>query len=191
MGIYQVRFATEADAPCLVEIHNRNARGACDRFDRGFLLEPTSLDAVQGALGKGTRYLVAVNEGDRILGFVMIALSLLNPVLRDKITWTNPHIPAQTQRDNHRYIQILAVHPDVAGRGVARTLYESLPIQFPNTLFSAIVVWQPIQNQRSLQFHQRQGFIELGRLRAEQFLDLHNYEAIVIGKATPPATWDS
>jgi L-amino acid N-acyltransferase YncA len=191
MGIYQVRFATEADAPDLVEIHNRNARVACDTFDRGFLLEQTSLDRVQAALAQGTRYWVAVDEGDRILGFVMIAFSLLTPDLREKITWANPHFPAQTQQENHRYIQILAVHPNAAGQGVARTLYESLPTQFPNTLFSAIVVWQPIQNQRSLQFHQRQGFIELGRLRAEQFLDLHHYEAIVIGKAIPPATWST
>lgn len=64
--------------------------------------------------------------------------------------------------------------------GVARFLYASLFEQYPNKLFSAFVVVKPVSNDRSLRFHQKQGFHEAGRVQRDQFLNMQNYESIFL-----------
>ncbi|TVQ60088.1 MAG: GNAT family N-acetyltransferase [Spirulina sp. DLM2.Bin59] len=182
MQSYTVRWATSDDLPGIVAIHNQNARVACQGFEQGFLLEPTTIAHLEEALTQNTQFFVAVDGEEKLAGFVRIAQPQIDGGLLAQVDWVDPRFARLVQQKNHRYIQILAVDRDCMGRGVARLLYESIYPRFPGVFFSALIVWQPIQNQRSFRFHQAQGFKEIGRLRAEQFLDLKNYEAIVVGK---------
>jgi len=182
MQSYTVRLATADHLPGILAIHNQNARVACTSFDQGFLLEPTAIAHLEEALAQNTQFFIAVDREERLAGFVRIAQPRIYGGLLAKIDWVDPQFAQLVQQENHRYIQILAVDRGCMGQGVARLLYESIYPQFPGVFFSALIVWQPIQNQRSLRFHQSQGFKEIGRLRAERFLDLENYEAIVLGK---------
>lgn len=182
MPSYTVRCATAVDLPGILAIHNQNARVACEGFEQGFLLEPTTIADLEGAIAKNTQFFIAVDGEEKLAGFVRITQPRIYGGLLTYIDWVDPQFAQFVQQENHRYIQILAVDRGCMGQGVARLLYESIYPQFPGVFFSAFIVWQPIQNQRSLRFHLAQGFEEIGRLRTAQFLDLKNYEAIVVGK---------
>ncbi|MEA5418002.1 GNAT family N-acetyltransferase [Spirulina sp. CCNP1310] len=182
MQSYQVRFANADDLPGILAIHNQNARVACASFERGFLLKPTTTEDLEGAIAKDTQFFVAVDGAEKLAGFVRITQPRIYGGLLAHINWVDPQFAQLVQQENHRYIQILAVDRGCMGQGVARLLYESIYSQFPGVFLSAFIVWQPIQNHRSLRFHLAQGFKEIGRLRTAQFLDLKDYEAIVVGK---------
>lgn len=182
MQSYRVRFANSDDLPGILAIHNQNARVACASFERGFLLKPTTTEDLEGAIAKHTQFLVAVDGGEKVVGFVMVARPRIDGGLLGQVDWLDPQFSQLVQQDNHRYIQVVAVDRGCLGQGVGRLLYGAMFERFRGVFFSALVVWRPIENGRSLRFHQGQGFQEIGRLRAEQFLDLKDYEAIVLGK---------
>jgi hypothetical protein len=63
-------------------------------------------------------------------------------------------------------------------------MYEEIYKVFPNSFISLFIVTHPIANNRSLMFHQKQGFEQIGTLQIDQFLDLQNYESILLFKET-------
>ncbi len=92
---------------------------------------------------------------------------------------------AQILSDRHWYIKIVATDLRTVGQGVGQFLYQSLVTQFPNAVFSAFIVTQPVFNQRSLRFHEKQGFRPMGVFRQARFLDLDNYESTLVFKSCP------
>lgn len=68
------------------------------------------------------------------------------------------------------------------GKGIAQFMYKSLYEKFPQTLFSSFIVTKPIFNQRSLIFHEKQGFKHIGTFQSPQLMDLQNYESILMFK---------
>lgn len=176
------REAVALDYPKIREIHNFNVRGKQLNLDRGFLLADTSETEILTKVNQGTRYFIAVDSTEQVLGFLSLAKPIITADFLDLIRWENGGNPEQVLQENHFYIPVVATRWDVMGQGVARFLYESLESQFPATCFSCFIVTQPIYNQRSIQFHQKQGFYQIDRLKQDIFLDMKNYESVLMFK---------
>lgn len=188
------REAENNDIPAIVNIHNSNVRGKLDcwgqirRFlgmplpDRGFLLAPTTEEEVSQKLASSARYFVATNSDHEVVGFVTLLQPRISDAILNQMSWEDEGFKTKIASENHFYINIVATRLDCMGKGVARFIYESLYQLFPNAYFSAFVVTQPIINNRSLIFHQKQGFERIGVFRAEKLLDLENYESVLFFK---------
>lgn len=188
------REAENNNIPAIVNIHNSSVRrkpgwwGQLRRFlgmslpDRGFLLTPTTEEEVSQKLASSARYFVATNSDHKVVGFVTLLQPIISDAMLNQMIWKDESFKTKIANENHFYINIVATRLDCMGKGVARFMYESLYQLFPNAYFSAFVVTQPIINNRSLIFHQKQGFEQIGVFRSEKVLDLENYESVLFFK---------
>lgn len=176
------REATHLDHSSIIQIHNLNVRGQTASLDQGFLLAKTSETELQEKLDQGTRYFVAVDSTDAIVGFLAISQPTISLEFLDQIIWQDQADPHQLLNPHHIYIQIVATRWDCMGQGVAQFMYQSLNQEFPQFCFSTFIVAQPICNHRSIRFHQKQGFYHIGTIRRDVFLDFQNYESLLMFK---------
>lgn len=176
------REAIAADRAAIVEIHNQNVRARHGGNDRGFLLTTISEAELLTKIDGGTRYFTAIDEGDRAVGFLalsqpQIPVEFLEEVLEDS-AYQTPILS-----DRHFYIQTVATRIDRMGRGIGQFIYRSLYREFPHAFLTAFIVNKPTSNDRSIAFHQKQGFRQIGCLRRDRFLDWENYESVLMFKA--------
>jgi L-amino acid N-acyltransferase YncA len=178
------RKANSKDIKVIETIHNSNVRNQDLLSDRGFLLAKTTESEILQKISRSTQYFVATTVNDKVLGFVTISKPKISKDFLNQIIWKSNSYKDKIINDKHLYLQTSATHPEYGGRGVARFLYESLYKKFPDSYISAFIVTKPICNNRSLAFHSKQGFQPIGTLQAEQFLDLQNYESVLMFKET-------
>lgn len=178
------READREDIQAIVNIHNSNARGQNRSIERGFLLTKITEDEIVKSLNNSGRYFVAATTDGEILGFVAISQPKISDEMLNKIIWKDEVFKKKVTSDRHFYLQVVATKLDCMGRGVARFMYEEIYKVFPNSFISLFIVAHPIANTRSLMFHQKQGFEQIGTLQIDQFLDLQNYESILLFKET-------
>lgn len=176
------REATILDRKAIIDIHNSCVRGQNFSEDYGFLLAKTSEDELVKNLNSKTQYFIAVDFKDEVVGFLAISRPKISDRFLNHILWQDDSYKRKILTDRHIYIQIIATKRDCMGKGVARFLYQSLYQLFPNSVFSTFVVTKPILNHRSILFHQKQGFQQIGTIKHEQFLDLKNYESVLLFK---------
>lgn len=177
-----VREATKNDKKAIVAIHNSHVRGQNYSHENGFLLAQTTEDEFIERLSHKTRYFLAVNDDDSVLGFLAFSKPKISNEILNQIIWQDYEHSEKLMSDQHIYIEMVATKLDYMGKGIARFMYESLYEKFPNSLLSTFIVAKPIANERSMIFHQKQGFHPIGSLRYERFLDLENYESILMLK---------
>ncbi|RMG08154.1 MAG: N-acetyltransferase [Cyanobacteria bacterium J055] len=175
------REANDRDIPEIVNIHNSNVRMNLTSLDRGFLIAEVNEQSVRDNLSRGTQYWVAARAND-ILGFVAISQPKISTEMLKQIDWNEESYQDKVRDPRHIFIQVLATQTEWSGRGVAQFMYRSLYDTFPNSFFSLFVVINPIVNQRSMNFHLKQGFKQIGTIRWEEFLDLKNYEDALMFK---------
>ncbi|MEG4265821.1 GNAT family N-acetyltransferase [Microcoleus sp. Pol12A4] len=178
------READREDIQAIVNIHNSHARGQNTSIERGFLLTQITQDEIVQSLNNSCRYFVAAKTDGEILGFVAISQPKISDEMLDKIIWKDEDFKKRVTSDRHFYLERVATKLDCMGRGVARFMYEEIYKNFPNSLISLFIVTRPIANNRSLIFHQKQGFEQIGTLQIDLFLDLQNYESILLFKET-------
>lgn len=178
------READREDIQAIVNIHNSHARGQNTSIERGFLLTKITEDEIVKSLNNSGRYFVAATTDGEILGFVAISQPKISDEMLNKIIWKDEEFKKRVTSDRHFYLQVVATKLDCMGRGVARFMYEEIYKVFPNSFISLFIVAQPIANNRSLMFHQKQGFEQIGTLQIDLFLDLPNYESILLFKET-------
>ncbi|MEG4489250.1 GNAT family N-acetyltransferase [Microcoleus sp. D2_18a_B4] len=178
------READREDIQAIVNIHNSHARGQNTSIDRGFLLTQITEDEIFKSLNNSCRYFVAAKTAGEILGFVAISPPKLSEEILDKIIWKDEIFKKRVTSDRHFYLERVATKLNWMGRGVAQFMYKEIYQFFPNSFISLFIVTQPIANTRSLMFHQKQGFEQIGTLQVDRFLDLENYECIVMFKET-------
>ncbi|MEG4024392.1 GNAT family N-acetyltransferase [Microcoleus sp. S13C4] len=136
------------------------------------------------SLNNPCRYFVTAKTDGEILGFVAISQPKISNEKLDKIIWKDEVFKKRVTSERHFYLQRVATKVDWMGRGVARFMYKEIYQLFTNSFISLFIVTQPIANTRSLMFHQKQGFEQIGTLQVGLFLDLENYECIVMFKET-------
>lgn len=178
------READSGDIQAILNIHNSNARGQDASIERGFLLTKITEDEILKSLNHSGRYFVAAKRDGEIVGFVVISKPKISDEMLERIIWENNSFKTKVTSERHFYIQIVATKPDCMGKGVAQFMYESLYKKLPNSFISVFIVTKPITNNRSLMFHQKQGFEQIGSLQVDQLLDLQNYESILVFKET-------
>jgi len=178
------READRDDIQAIVNIHNSHARSQNTSIDRGFLLTQITEDEIVKSLNNSCRYFVAAKADGEILGFVAISQPKISDEILDKIIWKNEAFKKRVTSDRHFYLERVATKLDWMGRGVAQFMYKEIYQVFPSSFISLFIVTHPIANSRSLMFHQKQGFEQIGTLQIDLFLDLENYECIVMFKET-------
>ncbi|HSF76908.1 MAG TPA: GNAT family N-acetyltransferase [Microcoleus sp.] len=178
------READREDIQAIVNIHNSHARGQNTSSDRGFLLTQITEDEIVQSLNNSCRYFVAAKTDGEIVGFVAISQPKISDEILDKIIWKDEVFKKKVTSDRHFYLERVATKLDWMGRGVAQFMYKEIYQVFPNSFISLFIVTRPIANNRSLIFHEKQGFKQIGTLQIDLFLDLQNYESILLFKET-------
>ena len=148
------------------------------------MLKKITEDEIVKSLNNSGRYFVAATTDGEILGFVAISQPKISDEMLNKIIWKNEAFKKKVTSDRHFYLERVATKLDCMGRGVAQFMYKEIYQVFPNSLIYLFIVTHPIANNRSLMFHQKQGFEEIGTLQIDLFLDLQNYESILLFKET-------
>ncbi len=170
------------DFRAIVEIHNSNVRGNQILPEQGFLLAKTSEEEIQQNINDLTQYFVAINSLGKILGFLAVSKPKISADFLNEILWIDASYQPEILSNRHLYIKVVATHLDYQGQGVAQFMYQALNETFPDSVFSAFIVTKPLLNNRSILFHQKQGFKQIGILQRDTFLDLQNYESVLMFK---------
>ncbi len=168
----------------IVNIHNSNIRSQSGSNDRGFLLAQTTEEEIFKHLTDSNQYFIAVNSVADVMGFLAISKPKINDDFLTQMIWQNNNAKDKiiSNQERHIYIKIVATKREYMGQGVAQFMYKSLYEKFPNSLLSSFIVTKPILNNRSLVFHEKQGFKQIGAFQRQQFLDLQNYESVLMFK---------
>lgn len=176
------REANDRDIPEIVNIHNSNVRTNLKSLDRGFLITEVDAQSVRDNMSRGTQYWIAAPSSGKILGFVAISRPKISTDMLKKIDWDEESCQQKLRDPRHIFIQVLATRREWSGRGIAQFIYRSLYQTFPDSFFSLFVVINPIVNERSMNFHLKQDFKQIGTIRESEFLDLKNYEDALMFK---------
>ncbi|MEA5499727.1 GNAT family N-acetyltransferase [Limnoraphis robusta] len=182
--IYSLNFreATPQDWQKIMGIHNSNVREQNASNCHGFLLAKTTEEEIIENINNQTLYFVAANISDEIFGFLALSKPKISNEFFNQIIWKDDSCQNKILSDRHFYIKIVATHPNHQSKGVAQFMYKSLYESFPNSFFSTFIVSKPIFNHRSILFHEKQGFYLVGTLKRSSFLDLKNYESVLMVK---------
>jgi L-amino acid N-acyltransferase YncA len=176
------REANISDIPSIVAIHNSNVRTNLKSLTQGFLIAEITENSVGDHLNRSMRYFVATQSHNKIVGFVCISKPKISLEMLKKIKLEDLSYQSKIQDSRHLFIQVVATKREWRGQGVAQFMYRSLYQIFPNSFFSLFIVINPIYNQRSMNFHLKQGFKQIGTIEAERFLDLTNYKDALMFK---------
>ncbi|MEB3358762.1 MAG: GNAT family N-acetyltransferase [Synechococcales bacterium] len=163
-------------------IHNANVLNRNTSNPRGFLLAQTSAAEITENLGKAHQYFVALSCNNEPVAFLTLARPRVSDAFLNQILWQDASCRDKILSDRHLYVKTVAARPDHTGRGIARFLYGAMFARFPQACFSAFIVTKPLRNGRSLTFHQKQGFQQVGIFRQDFFLDLQGYESVLVFK---------
>ena len=167
----------------IAEIHNSHVKRDQILIDQGFLLAKTSEEEIQQNINQLTQYFVAINSLGKILGFLAVSKPKISADFLNKICWIDASYQNEILSHKHLYIKIVATHLDYRGQGIAQFMYQALYEKFPDSVFSAFIVTKPLLNNRSILFHQKQGFKQIGFVQRDTFLDLQNYESVLMFKS--------
>ncbi len=178
------REANVSDAPSIVTIHNSNAIANLNSIDGGFLLSDVNEKAVVDQLSRSTRYFVATLPNKEIIGFVCVSRPKISAEMLTKIQWEDTMSYEKVQDPRHLFLHVVATRRNWSSQGVGQFMYRSLYDSFPSSFISLFVVVNPIANQRSMNFHTKQGFKKIGTIKADRFLDFKNYEEVLMLKET-------
>ncbi|MCW6038142.1 GNAT family N-acetyltransferase [Spirulina subsalsa FACHB-351] len=172
------RLADQGDIDGIIKIHNLNVFTTQSSHEKGFLLMPVTAEIIAQNRAKSMQYFVAARDTE-ILGFTLVAPLTLTQDYTAPLYWTNPAILEKTREapERHIFISLVAIHPQFMVQGVGHFLYQSLFSEFSDYYFSAFVVNKPVKNQRSINFHLKQGFTLAATMQREQFLYFKDYES--------------
>lgn len=154
----QIRDATPADLPALLEIYNEAVANTTASWD----YEPWSpvqhADWYADKIESGFPVLVAV-EDDEVLGVASFG------EFHHKVGYAHT-------REHKVYLR-----PSARGRGLARLLLEPLIERARQDGVHTLIALVSADNEASLRLHARLGFVEVGRLREvgwkfDRWLDL-------------------
>lgn len=176
------RTAINEDISAICAIHNVNVRSKATSTQHGFLLCEVTEDELLKKREEEVQYFVATGTSNEILGYVAVSTPRITSDFLEQVSWQDDTYKNLVTRDGNRYIQVVAVKPEHTSQGIARFLYESLYHEFPDSFFTAFVVTKPVKNLRSLDFHNKQGFQKIGTIQLEQFLDMKDYESVLLLK---------
>ncbi|EAW34993.1 GNAT family N-acetyltransferase [Lyngbya sp. PCC 8106] len=183
---FNFREANPQDRGEIIGIHNSHVRELNALNSHGFLLAATTEQEILDQINHQTQYFVAVHQdletNHKVIGFLALSQPKISPNFLNQIIWKDDSGQNKILSDQHFYIKIVATHPENMGKGVAQFLYKSLYETFPNSFFSTFIVSRPISNNRSILFHEKQGFYSVGTLKRESFLEFKNYESVLMVK---------
>ncbi len=174
--------ANSDQIPDIVDIHNSHVLNREVPNPDGFLLCHTDREEIQRNLRDSKQYFVAVNPAEKVLGFILLSQPKISEQIIQELAWKENNFIEKIMNKNHIFINIISTHKDYMGQGIGKFMYESIFAKLPASFLSAFIVAKPIANERSLIFHEKQGFQKIAILKKDSFLDFKNYESILMGK---------
>ncbi|MGG6296908.1 N-acetyltransferase family protein [Leptolyngbya sp. AN02str] len=180
MQEFKIVEASTEHFEAISEIHNSHVYDAAKVKQNRFLIAKISPEDIAQQLAKATQYFVALDSQSHVLGLVSISRPHITEEFIQQVTWANQSWIDQILSDRHIYINTLGIHNQHQGKGIAQQLYRSLYQRFPGACFSAFVVTRPVLNERSLAFHEKQGFRNVGTFARDTFLNFQNYASALL-----------
>lgn len=141
----RIRSASAEDAPAVGAIYGHHVLNGLGTFEEVPPSETDMAGRIAAVLAHGLPYLVAEDEGGRVLGFA----------------YASPFRP----RAAYRYTaeESVYVHPDLVGRGVGKALVaEVIAVCEAMGLRQLVAVIGDSANAASRGLHRSLGFVEIG-----------------------------
>jgi len=153
---------------------------------QGFLLGEYSLDKMRQDLNK--IFLVAEEQG-KVIGYTRID-EQIDPEFRKfdeqgLVDWDNDTYKQKFYESQHYVVGGLLVAKEFGRRGIAsaflQKVCELLKQRKAKRLF-AFIVTSPVPNVPSIQFHLKNGFVEIARLKSTPLLGFEQYRSSLFMK---------
>ena len=164
----RVRRADAADAAAIAEIYAHYVESTAASFEESPPGADVMAERMRGIAAAGLPYLVAEDEG-RVLGY-----AYLHP-------YHERSAYRRTAEDS------VYVAPDARGRGVGRTLLESLLAKGEEAGVREVIAIIALTEERtSVDLHRALGFEEVGVLRAVGFKHGRWYDTVLMQRSLHP-----
>ncbi|MEQ9414251.1 MAG: GNAT family N-acetyltransferase [Cyclobacteriaceae bacterium] len=176
------RKARLDDLDQIVRIHNSNALINRLNAQKGYLLSEADADVLRGKLisKSGYFYYVATNN-EEILGFVQVKKGIPQEEEEEYLSAKKQEdIDTLISTEPHWHILTVAVNEDFKGTGVGKYMYNRLFEKYPESHFTAFVVFEPTRNTGSITFHEAMGFKEVGVFVGSKEYKIKNYESRLV-----------
>jgi ribosomal protein S18 acetylase RimI-like enzyme len=171
--------ATIEDVADIIEINNSYFAYS---DNHGFLITKYEIEKLKGhILNSPDAINITVTADNIIVGFIEVS-SYVDVNVINKLEWYDENLRSTFENGKTLYIEKIAVKKGYQGEKVGMFMYESIFAKYPEHIFYSFVVKKPAINIVSLNFHKKMGFIEAAEFKANKFLDIENYESVMLMK---------
>jgi ribosomal protein S18 acetylase RimI-like enzyme len=171
--------ATTEDLADIIEINNSYLKYS---DDQGFLITKYEINQLKNhILSNPDSISIAITGDNIIVGFIQISF-LLDVNVINELEWYGENLRSTFEKGKKLYIEKVAVKREYRGEDLGMFMYESIFAKYPDYIFYSFVVKKPSTNIVSLKFHKKMGFIEAAEFKANKFLDIENYESVMLMK---------
>ena len=171
--------ATEDDLGDIIAINNYYLEYS---DNQGFLITKYDINQLKEHINSNTDAIsIAITSDNTTVGFIHVSLSI-NVKVINELEWYGENLRCTFEKGKKLYIEKVAVKKEYQGEDIGMFMYESIFAQFPEYIFYSFVVKKPVTNVVSVNFHKKMGFIEAARFKAKKFLDINNYESVMLVK---------
>lgn len=156
-GNRSIRTAGSADIDAVMAIAEALTLREGDNSDSFLVSNFSRSDYERFLSSKHCHVLVAETEG-RVTGFL---IGYNEKYARTLPAGTSESVIINAIGDEARFnvVKQVGIHPDHAGKGLARSLYEAFFDEVPCEFVFAAIVEKPVANTGSMKFHEAMGFI--------------------------------
>ena len=154
------------DIPAVVNLNNEAMKSRDP--EKGFIIMPMDNYGLTYLLAMGLSHIVEHRENGLVVGFVMYDtiedFHQENIVELRKLLLERPDLKSR----NGIFIEKIVVAPEFQGRGIATRMIERAVAENPGIDFIASsIIFRPVFNRRSLNFHEGLGFERVGNVLEE------------------------
>lgn len=96
------------------------------------------------------------------------------------VLWDSPDARKEFEEGPHCHILQVGVAAEHMGKGGGRAIYRRLREHFPGAILSAFIAVAPVENSRSLEFHLKQGFQQVGIFDKPEYHGLRDYRSVLV-----------
>ncbi|MCF7857699.1 MAG: GNAT family N-acetyltransferase [Candidatus Cloacimonetes bacterium] len=175
----QIRAAVPEDAETITELNNSALHS---KSPSGFMISKLEVRKVREQIKTGeTDFHVIFKKKGKILGFIEISKSADNSIL-EEVDWIDFFQKDRFEKGDGRYIEKIVIKPENRNKDLGKTFYEYLFDNYRDHLLYAFITIKPINNQASMNFHEKNDFIKSAIFTSKEYSGLKNYQSVMMIK---------
>lgn len=150
------------------------------KSDTGFLMVEQNNIKLSLIVEKESCYVVKHNN--QVIGYLELENSLkgfYEHFRFQNLIWNSGYSSEIIVGKKHIHINQVAVKKELMGKGIARFMYEAIESIYNDYIITSYVVTKPIENTRSINFHQSLGYKEGAVFNATEYYGFKNYSCIL------------